>query len=517
MHRCHIRLTGVLAALLLTACGGGASELAGQGSAGVPAHGRLLQNPPKLLSLELAPSLLTNLGALPTQALAIIAAAPVCDVAVYQLEYTTLGGAQEPTRASGALMIPLGLTSKCYGPRPILLYAHGTSTDISYNIADLQVQQNAEGIVLAAFFASQGYIVVAPNYAGYDSSTLSYHPFLNAEQQSGEMIDALTAARSALPAFAAPLTSDGGKLFITGYSEGGYVAMAAHRAMQAAGMPVTASAPMSGPYALAAFVDAVFAGRVNDSAPISVTLMINGYQKAYGNIYTSTSDTFEAQYASGIETLLPTASTRAALYAAGKLPMAALFNPTPPAAQFTDITPATTPANLATVFAQGFGAGNLIKNDYRLQYLLDAQVNPDGAWPTSTNGAPAATPGLALRRATVRNDLRGWVPKAPVLLCGGDADPQVFWFNTQIVENNWMALAPSAANFSMLDVDAGISAGEPFAALKTGFAIAKAAVAVDAVAQGATDGGSAAVFAAYHATLLAPFCVAAVESFFAGL
>ena len=37
--------------------------------------------------------------------------------------------------------------------------------------------------------------------------------------------------------------------------------MATHRAMQAAGMTVTASAPMSGPYALSAFVDAVFRGR----------------------------------------------------------------------------------------------------------------------------------------------------------------------------------------------------------------------------------------------------------------
>ena len=26
-------------------------------------------------------------------------------------------------------------------------------------------------------FAAQGYIVVAPNYAGYDISTLGYHPY----------------------------------------------------------------------------------------------------------------------------------------------------------------------------------------------------------------------------------------------------------------------------------------------------------------------------------------------------
>ncbi len=44
--------------------------------------------------------------------------------------------------------------------------------------------------------------------------------------------------------------------------------MATHRALEAAGMKVTASVGMSGPYALAAFADAVFYGEVNGAAPI---------------------------------------------------------------------------------------------------------------------------------------------------------------------------------------------------------------------------------------------------------
>jgi hypothetical protein len=38
----------------------------------------------------------------------------------------------------------------------------------------------------------------------------------------------------------------------------------------------------------------------------------------------------------------------------------------------------TTPANLAEVFALGFGTGNLIQNSYRLGHLQDAEANPDG-------------------------------------------------------------------------------------------------------------------------------------------
>src|SRR6202167_5336628 len=108
--------------------------------------------------------------------------------------------------------------------------------------------------------------------------------------------------RCAPPLASIGFTRDDGQLFITGYSQGGYVAMATHRAMQTAGMNVTAAAPMSGPYALAAFVDAVFYGEVNGDATVSSALLLGAYQTVYGNIYSSATDVFEPQYASGIQT-----------------------------------------------------------------------------------------------------------------------------------------------------------------------------------------------------------------------
>ena len=395
----------------------------------------------------------------------------------------------------------------------MVLYAHGTSTDRAFNIANLDDPQNAEGLLMATLFAAQGYIVVAPNFAGYDSSTLSYHPYLVAEQQSGDMIDALSAARSALPTAAAPLTRDNGRLFITGYSQGGYVAMATHRAMQAAQLPVTAAAPMSGPYAIAAFVDAIFAGRVNDGAPVFATLLISGYQRSYGNLYASTADIFEPAYATGIDTLFPSSTPRSTLYAQGKLPVDALFNVQPPDPIYANITPASLPANLAAVFTRGFGTMNLISNSYRRSFLLDAQANPDGGWPGITSGLAAAAPVLPLRRALRLNDLRNWTPLSPVLLCGGNADPAVFWLNTQLLQSYWMM--QSAASVRVLDLDGVASTADPDATIKQQFVVARQLLAASAVLQGATDGGSAAVTAAYHSTLLPPFCLAAVRSFFA--
>jgi pimeloyl-ACP methyl ester carboxylesterase len=512
MSRINRLLTLLIGVSLLAGCSGKGSGLATtpQMSSG---RGQLIKSPPTKLSSFTLADLLSRLSNNEVgQELLKLAFSLTCSIDVYQLQYETVGARGESTTASGALMVPTGTGSRCQGPRPILLYAHGASTRKSYNIAD--VANNGEGLLLAAVFASRGYIVVAPNYAGYDTSSLSYHPYLNADQQSNDMMDALTAARSA---FASTNSSDDNKLFVTGYSQGGYVAMATHRALQAAGASVTASAPMSGPYAMAAFVDAVFEGRVTGGAVVNFTLLATSYQHGYGNLYSSPTDVFEAKYATGIDSLLPTTTTVGTLVSEGRLPSNALFNSTPPGnpppPEFVAMTPATTPASLAPVFALGFGSDNLVTNNYRLNYLKDALANPDGGFPNVSTGLPAGMPGNTLRQALKVNDLRNWSPTSPVLLCAGNEDPVVLFLNTQLMQGYWTTNAP-ASLVTVLDVDSSPSSGDPYADLKKGFAVAKALVAANAVAGGATDGGATAVLQAYHTRLVPPFCLVAVTSFF---
>jgi hypothetical protein len=492
-----------LAAILLSAACGKIGSHPTTTSTANPGRGQLIQNPPTMLATFGPSQLLTDLSTsrLGSELLSL-ALTPACTVTTYHLEYGTVGGKDEPATASGALMIPSGAQPSCQGARPIVIYAHGTTPDKTYNIADITASNSTEGLLLAALFAGQGYIVVAPNYAGYDTSDLPYHPYLNGAQQSKEMIDCLTAARTALSALG---VSSNQKLFVTGYSQGGYVAMATHSAMQAAGMSITASAPMSGPYALEALGDAIVAGQVGSSAPENFVLIATSYQHSYGNVYTSPTDVFEAQYASGIDELLPSTTPISTLNAQGRLPQTELFSSTPPAPQYAAITPATQPANLAPVFAQGFGTGNLLTNSFRLSYLEDAAAQPDGGFPTVTTGLPAANPGVGLRQNFKLNDLRNWTPAAPVLLCGGANDPTVFFFNTELMQGYWAKIAPSAP-VTVLDVDSPVAPGDPYAREKTGFATAKATVQ--------TTGGSSAVLTDYHATLVPPFCLYAVKSFF---
>ena len=380
--------------------------------------------------------------------------------------------------------------------------------------ADLENDENGEGLLIAATFAAQGYIVLAPNYVGYDTSTLDYHPYLNADQQSKDMIDALTAARSVLPAASSPDTTASSRLYITGYSQGGYVAMATHRALQDAGETVTASAPMSGPYALSAFGDAIFRGQVPGGGPVNLTLLLTSYQHAYGDIYSRPTDAFRNPYATDIESLLPSTSSISELVADGKLPDDHVFSSTPPAPEYAALTPATSPADLAPVFAIGFGpTGYLLTNAFRLAYLQDADAEPDGGFPTATDGLPPADPTNPLRIALKTNDLRDWTPASPVLLCAGDLDPNVFYFNTQLMADYWTSVAPQAP-VSVLDIDSAVGTDDPYEDFKDGFSAAKDLVRAAAVLDGASDGGDAAVFEAYHAGLVAPFCLLSVKAFF---
>jgi hypothetical protein len=536
MKRFRSALGAIAAAMLVAACGSDTQTSVENPST---SHGTLVENPPlRIASLD-ATAFQTQLASSGAsgQQLLEVTGNPICGVDFYYLKFYTLGGAGEVTMSSGALMVPTGASGTCSGPRPIVLYAHGTQTDKTANIADITNTSNTEGALIAAMFAAQGYIVVAPNYAGYDISTLGYHPFVNASQQSGEMIDILTAARTALPKTFAASTTDNGQLFVTGYSEGGYVAMATQRALQTAGATVTAAAPMSGPYALEAFGDAIFYGQVDIGSTIFAPLISTSYQHAYGNIYTATTDVYSAPYASGIDTLLPSATPIDTIYANGQLPELALFNSTTPVVTIpneptlsAELTAALAVPGSAlnpgapndpdtALFASGFGSPGLITNDYRVSYVLDAAGNPDGAVPTLTTGAPlaAAAPTQSLRKALNLNDMRtgNWAPAEPTLMCGGDQDPTVFFkVNTQVMQAFWSS-SPAAAYISVLDVNGTPAA--PFAAIQAGFQASQAALLAfyESTAGGGLSPAAAQeqVVAAYH-TNVAPFCALAARSFF---
>ena len=452
-----------VAAATLSACGGGGSGATVDNST---TPGTLMESPPIRTASLNATDLTAQLGASDAgKALLAVAGAPTCGVDFHYFHYQTVGGKGEQTTASGAIMAPTG-GSGCSGPRPILVYTHGTAVTKTYNLANILDSTNEawqESAMIGAFFAAHGYIVVASNYAGYDSSPLPYHPYLNADQQSKDVINALTAARKALADGLPSGDTDNGKLFVTGYSQGGHVAMATQRAMEAAGMTVTAAAPMSGPYAMLAFGDAAIAySNPGLGGTIYYPMIVNSYQQSYGNVYTTPGDIFSSTYATGIDTLIPGQYTYTTLVSSNKLPQFAVFDITTPgqgsepSTGIPQLDAAMAQPNAATnpIGALGFGDPYLFNNSLRVQYALDAAATPDGLIPTATTGLPPqADPTVGIRLDLKRNDLRGWTPKAPVMLCGGMNDPEVFYqINTLAMKSLW---APQVTGglVNVVDVD----------------------------------------------------------------
>jgi hypothetical protein len=249
--------------------------------------------------------------------------------------------------------------------------------------------------------------------------------------------------------------------------------MATHRALEAAGIPVTASAPMSGPYALAAFSDAMFLGEVGRGAAEEVIMLVSSYQHSYGNIYTTPTDIFAPQYALA-DTLLPGATAGDDLVTQG-------------------------------LISEDFLA--LLNEPYRAAYIQDALTYPDGGYPNTTNGLPPLATANPMRAALTRNDLRNWAPIAPTLLCAGDEDPVVFYMNTQLMEGYWAVNAPLAP-VTVLDVDAPPGRGGPYKHIKKRFAETKKLMK--------WIEGRAEVGRNYHDVLVPAFCLQAARSFFEG-
>ncbi|MBA5689776.1 alpha/beta hydrolase family protein [Rugamonas apoptosis] len=419
-------------------------------------------------------------------ALMAIAGEPLCSITVYQMRYTTGGGRGEATDAGGVLMLPGGEDQRCMGPRPVLLYAHGTVLDRNFSMARL----NGEARVVAAMFVAQGYIVVAPDYAGYGVSSLPYHPYLNADQQAGDMIDALRAARTALPRLGARTSQ---KLFVTGYSQGGFVALATQRAMQDRypdEFRVTATAGLSGPYALLQMADDIFSGRPNVGITAYLPLLTTAGQKSGATLYTSPAELYEEPYADGIESVLPATQRMDDLIKQGKLPAGALFAGDPP------------PQGEAA--PTHFADSNLVRTSYRKAYLQDVAAHPCGtdlAQPLACHSANR------LRQWLQKNDLRNYQPRSPLLLCGGQRDPVVPFANASAAYDYFVAhgVAPQ-----LLDLEA--AGPDAYPDIHAGFAQTVERMRADAIAH--DHDPRKAVLDNYHGRLVAQYCLMAAREFF---
>jgi pimeloyl-ACP methyl ester carboxylesterase len=193
-----------------------------------------------------------------------------------QLTYTSEDAQGRPIQLSGLLIHPNAKAGKPLPALPILSIQHATQlvsgSAPSMDIKSFQVE-------MAGVMACSGYAVLMPDYEGFGLST-SMHPYVVARPLANAVIDLIRGVRD-LDKRAFTWNT---KLFLMGFSEGGFVTMAAAQEIQenlSTEFKITAVAPLEGPYDLSGVMRKVMMTDKNFVAPFFLPYALLGYYHAY--------------------------------------------------------------------------------------------------------------------------------------------------------------------------------------------------------------------------------------------
>jgi len=216
---------------------------------------------------------LTNPGSLPTSIRAV------------KLTYRSLDHTGELKALSGALIYPDDNLT-----HPIMSIQHGTVTKRTA-VASVNPMNSSVGMS-GLFTASQGYVTLVPDYAGFGDSH-EMHPYMYAESLANSVIDFMRAARTYCAEQDTPLNEG---LYLTGYSEGGFASLASQKKMETElsdEFSLTATAPMAGPYDLHVIARHILQGN-SYNRPAYIGFMFVAYDEIYA--FQDLTEVFDSPY-----------------------------------------------------------------------------------------------------------------------------------------------------------------------------------------------------------------------------
>ena len=284
-------------------------------------------------------------------------------VKIIAVNYYSVNHKGDEILVSGAIFVP-----QQAGNLPMLSIQHGTESKRD-RVASVSPTNSTEGIV-ALITASMGYLTIVPDYPGFGVSTIN-HPYLHAGWLVPCAIDFLRAAR-----FYASANQIGldGRIFLTGYSEGGYLTLVMQKVLEedyAGEFTLTAVAPISGPYDLKGTVDTILEN-YQYTTPAYGAYLFTMYNEIYQ--WDRLSGFFQSPY----NTMMP-----------------GLFNGTKTWGEITNQLPPS--------------LSDLIQPAFRTNYL-------NGDEPELTT-------------ALTENTILDWIPQTPIHFFHGDADEVVPYQN----------------------------------------------------------------------------------------
>ena len=304
---------------------------------------------------------------------------PSFEVSAYRVTYD-MPFLDSVVSVSGALFTPLSMDLACGAPT--MTYMHGTM----FVREDAPSFLGSEG-QLGFLMASLGFVTLMPDYVGLGTSDL-LHPYIHAQSEADAGVYFLEAASVLSEELGYTMGTEN---FVMGYSQGGHAAMAMAREMQTNWndeFPLTAAAPMSGPYDLSGTQFPMGFAQESYSNPAYMAYTALAWQSIYGNLYNDLSDWFLEPYASEIPGMF-----------------------------------------------DGMTSGGAI-NDY-LPTLTADVIQPGLLESLLEEGSPFLA-------AAQDNDVYEWVPESPIQMYYCTMDEQVFYENALLAETHMNDAGASA-------------------------------------------------------------------------
>ena len=254
-------------------------------------------------------------------------ATPVFGYTAYKIPYETTDEKGATVAVSGLMVVPTGFPealAKGIG-FSVVSDDHGTifaNDEAPGVIGEKTSAPDGSAIILTAL---SGFVTLQPDYIGFGDSNDHYHPYVLKKSLANATVDFIRAARKFATDNDIKLN---GQLFLTGYSEGGYAALATLQKIEQEGlwgeMPIALTAPMAGPYALDIMGQVI----LNPEGSLSVPSFMANLGYAYAKTYDKTlTDVINEPYASKLADLFSGKYTRAEIDPQLTTVTLGLFNP----------------------------------------------------------------------------------------------------------------------------------------------------------------------------------------------
>ncbi len=199
----------------------------------------------------------------------------------------------DPVRLSGRVFFPPAWRVRSLRPLPLVVFTHGTGLRKDAVASNFSGHEWVFGAAAAVYY---GFAVVMPDLPGMGGDSGAYHPYCHRRSLAYAVVDALPAVRRMLREDRYLLDNPyrwDDRLFLMGYSEGGYASLAAARELESrperyraeSGFTLAGTACMGAPYDLSGTMRRAFLAE-DEPCPHSffLPLLVLGYHGVYGRL-----------------------------------------------------------------------------------------------------------------------------------------------------------------------------------------------------------------------------------------